>query len=53
MGVSDFWCVLLYLSGSEQAGRAIRAGPLNMLPCVHVRSIEVVVYHSPDRETLF
>ena len=32
---------------SNQAFRAISTGQLNMLPCLHLRPIDVVVFHGP------
>ncbi len=40
-------------SGSDQACRAISTGRLSALPRVHLRPIDVVVFHGPDGETLF
>ena len=52
--VYGFWCPAngevwnLPISGSNQAYRAISTGQLNMLPCLHLRPIDVVVYHGPQ-----
>ena len=35
----------LIITGSNQAYRAISTGQLNMLPCLHLRPIDVVVFH--------
>ena len=40
-------------SGSDQACRAISTGQLSALLRLHLRPIDVVVYHGPDGETLF
>ena len=48
-GVFDFPAV----SGSDQAYRAISTGQLNALLRLHLRPIDVVVFHGPDGETLF
>ena len=41
------------VSGSDQAYRAISTGQLSTLLRLHLRPIDVVVYHGPDGETLF
>ena len=38
----------LSFSGSDQAYRAISTGQLSMLPCLHLRPIDVVVFHGPQ-----
>ena len=38
----------LSVTGSNQAYRAISTGQLNMLPCLHLRPIDVVVFHGPQ-----
>ena len=43
----------LATSGSNQAYRAISTGQLNALLRLHLRPIDVVVFHGPDGETLF
>ncbi len=43
----------LAVTGSDQACRAISTGQLNALPRLHLRPIDVVVFHGPDGETLF
>jgi hypothetical protein len=43
----------LAVTGSDQAYRAISTGQLNALPRLHLRPIDVVVFHGPDGETLF
>ncbi len=35
-------------TGSNQAYRAISTGQLSTLPCLHLRPIDVVVYHGPQ-----
>ena len=40
-------------TGSNQAGRAISTGQLNALPRLHLRPIEVVVYHCPSGRPCF
>ena len=41
------------VSGSDQANRAISTGQLSTLLRLHLRPIDVVVFHGPDGETLF
>ena len=38
----------LTITGSNQANRAISTGQLNMLPCLHLRPIDEVVYLGPQ-----
>lgn len=38
----------LAVTGSDQACRAISTGQLNALPRLHLRPIDVVVYHGPQ-----
>ena len=38
----------LSVTGTDQAYRAISTGQLNMLPCLHLRPIDVVVFHGPQ-----
>ena len=38
----------LTISESNQAYWAISTGQLNMLPCLHLRPIDVVVFHGPQ-----
>jgi hypothetical protein len=45
--------VLIAVTGSDQAYRAISTGQLNALLRLHLRPIDVVVFHGPDGETLF
>lgn len=40
-------------SGLNQANRAISTGQLSTLLHLHLQPIEVVVFHSPNGETLF
>ena len=44
---SGFLC-LLTVTGSNQAYRAISTGQLNALLRLHLRPIDVVVYHGPQ-----
>ncbi len=56
LGLSMFcvWgCMLCFgssfsITGSNQAYRTISTGQLSMLPCLHLRPIDVVVYHGPQ-----
>ncbi len=48
MGLYALVPVSLAITGSNQAYRAISTGQLNMLPCLHLRPIDVVVYHGPQ-----
>ena len=40
-------------TGSDQANRAISTGQLNALLRLHLRPIDVVVFHGSDGDTLF
>lgn len=41
------------LPGRDQANWTISTGRLSALPRVHLRPIDVVVFHGPDGETWF
>ena len=43
---ATLWCMLLSQpsTGSNQAYRTISTGQLNMLPCLHLRPIDEIVY---------
>ena len=43
----------LSVTGSDQAYRAISTGQLNALPRLHLRPIDVVVYHGPQGRPSF
>lgn len=52
-GLSKSFCVTsdfssLAFTGSYQAYRAISTGQLSVLPRLHLRPIDVVVYHGPQ-----
>ena len=44
----DLFCNSLAITGSNQAYRAISTGQLNALLRLHLRPIDVVVYHGPQ-----
>jgi hypothetical protein len=53
VGVLQMTCASLAVTGSNQAYRAISTGQLNALLHLHLRPIDVVVYHGPQGRPCF
>jgi hypothetical protein len=48
LGLAMIWGKSLAFAGSDQAYRAISTGQLNALLRLHLRPIDVVVFHGPQ-----